>query len=93
MPTNRSESYIIMKAAVVRSIIITGPSYWTVKLAIGCTMVVMVTASDTRLSPRSMLIVLGMYNVLRIDCCIMLPYGLQQGKEMLASIRRIKVNQ
>ena len=91
-----------MKSAILRAIAITGPTFWIAKLAIGCTALTY-TITDgaglqrdqsnrgSGLSTRSLLVLLGMYNVMRVDCCILLPYCLSQGKEVLASLNRIKV--
>ena len=89
--SHRSECSRIFQSAYLKSLILCGPYYSMVKMSIGLTVVVYVVALKRDLEPRTVFVIIGLYNILRLHVGWQMPYALQQLSEVVVSLRRIQV--
>ena len=88
---DRLECTKIFHSAYLRTVLISAPYYSMVKMSIGASVVCYVLLNDGQVSPRSVFIVIGYYNILRLDVGWLLPFSVQQLSEISVSMRRIQV--
>ena len=81
----------MLQSALLKAVVICSPYFSTVKMAIGISVVVYTVVLKRHLTSRAVFVIIGLYNILRIDVCWLLPYSFQQISEIRVSLIRIQV--